>query len=61
MMFILWFWLVSKDLGFRFLCNFNAFLCGHLSHGVSSAFQSLGIRSENWRLNSILLQKPMLG
>ena len=25
-------------------------LCGHLSHGVSSAFQSLGIRSENWRL-----------
>ena len=25
-------------------------LCGHLSHGVSSAFQSLGIRSENWRV-----------
>lgn len=24
-------------------------LCGHLAHGVSSAFQSLGIRSENWR------------
>ena len=24
-------------------------LCGHLAHGVSSAFQSLGIRSETWR------------
>jgi succinate dehydrogenase / fumarate reductase cytochrome b subunit len=24
-------------------------LCSHLSHGVSSAFQSLGIRSESWR------------
>ncbi len=24
-------------------------LCGHLSHGVSSVFQSLGIRSEAWR------------
>ncbi len=24
-------------------------LCGHLAHGVSSAFQSLGFRSENWR------------
>jgi succinate dehydrogenase / fumarate reductase cytochrome b subunit len=24
-------------------------LCGHLGHGFSSAFQSLGIRSENWR------------
>ena len=24
-------------------------LCGHLVHGVSSAFQSLGFRSENWR------------
>lgn len=25
-------------------------LCGHLAHGVSSAFQSLGIRSESWRV-----------
>jgi succinate dehydrogenase / fumarate reductase cytochrome b subunit len=25
-------------------------LCGHLAHGVSSAFQSLGIRSETWRV-----------
>lgn len=24
-------------------------LCGHLAHGVSSAFQSLGLRSENWQ------------
>ena len=24
-------------------------LCGHLGHGVSSVFQSLGIRSESWR------------
>ena len=24
-------------------------LCGHLAHGVSSAFQSLGIRSESWQ------------
>jgi len=24
-------------------------LCRHLSHGVSSVFQSLGIRSESWR------------
>lgn len=25
------------------------FLCRHLAHGVSSVFQSLGIRSESWR------------
>jgi len=25
-------------------------LCGHLSHGFSSVFQSLGIRSESWRV-----------
>ena len=25
-------------------------LCGHLGHGFSSVFQSLGIRSEAWRL-----------
>jgi len=24
-------------------------LCGHLSHGFSSVFQSLGLRSESWR------------
>ena len=24
-------------------------LCGHLGHGVSSVFQSLGIRSDSWR------------
>ena len=24
-------------------------LCGHLGHGFSSVFQSLGIRSESWR------------
>jgi len=32
-------------------------LCGHLSHGVSSAFQSLGIRSENWRVKLELAAK----
>jgi len=26
-----------------------AFLCLHLSHGVSSIFQTLGIRNETWR------------
>ena len=25
-------------------------LCGHLGHGFSSVFQSLGIRSESWRI-----------
>ena len=25
-------------------------LCGHLSHGFSSVFQSLGIRSDSWRV-----------
>lgn len=32
-------------------------LCGHLAHGVSSAFQSLGIRSENWRVKLELAAK----
>ena len=32
-------------------------LCGHLAHGVSSAFQSLGIRSENWRAKLELAAK----
>ena len=27
-----------------------AFLCLHLSHGVSSLFQSLGLRNETWRV-----------
>ncbi len=30
-----------------FLCMF--LLCRHLTHGVSSMFQSLGLRSESWR------------
>jgi succinate dehydrogenase / fumarate reductase cytochrome b subunit len=33
------------------------FLCGHLAHGVSSAFQSLGIRSESWRVKLELAAK----
>ena len=32
-------------------------LCGHLAHGVSSAFQSLGIRSETWRVKLELAAK----
>jgi len=32
-------------------------LCGHLAHGVSSAFQSLGIRSESWRVKLELAAK----
>ena len=32
-------------------------LCGHLAHGVSSTFQSLGIRSENWRAKLELAAK----
>jgi len=32
-------------------------LCGHLAHGVSSAFQSLGLRTENWRVKLDLLAK----
>ena len=32
-------------------------LCGHLAHGVSSAFQSLGIRSENWRVRLDIFAK----
>ena len=32
-------------------------LCGHLAHGVSSAFQSLGLRTENWRVKLDLVAK----
>jgi succinate dehydrogenase / fumarate reductase cytochrome b subunit len=32
-------------------------LCGHLSHGFSSVFQSLGIRSESWRVKIDLAAK----
>ena len=32
-------------------------LCGHLAHGVSSAFQFLGIRSESWRVKLELAAK----
>ena len=32
-------------------------LCGHLAHGVSSAFQSLGLRTENWRIKLDLVAK----
>ena len=32
-------------------------LCGHLAHGLSSAFQSLGIRSESWRVKLELAAK----
>jgi len=32
-------------------------LCGHLSHGFSSVFQSLGIRSETWRVKIDLAAK----
>ncbi len=32
-------------------------LCGHLSHGFSSVFQSLGIRSDSWRVKIELVAK----
>ena len=32
-------------------------LCGHLAHGVSSEFQSLGLRTENWRVKLDLVAK----
>jgi succinate dehydrogenase / fumarate reductase cytochrome b subunit len=34
---------------FWLLCILHVFLCRHLAHGVSSMFQSLGLRSESWR------------
>ena len=48
-MFTLWFGWFPEDLGLRLLCVSMFLLCGHLSHGVSSVFQSLGIRSDSWR------------
>jgi hypothetical protein len=30
-------------------CAFMLLLCLHLSHGVSSVFQTLGLRNERWR------------